>query len=322
MPGRITRKWRPSLLFVLGGAVGMVLMLPPAGLLAVRWLSPYLDFRTSALIVGLLVLIAAMLLAWLLWRLLLRPIRSLAARADALRADGATPEPLDHYGTAELRDLGQSVLDMARALQNREATVRAFTDHVSHEFKAPLTAIRGAAELLQDDPALDGENVRLVQTITRAVARLDRLLDALRATAAAREPRYQGACHPTALLAALRAQFPGLDVQVTGADLALPMSADGMMVALTHLAQNAAAAGARRLTLAVGDGPSLTVADDGPGISPGNRAEVFRPFFTTRRAAGGTGMGLAITRSLIEAHGGTIILQPSASGAEFRIGWP
>lgn len=322
MPGRIIRKWRPSLLFVLGGAVAMVLMLPPAGLLAVQWLSPYLRYRTSALIVGLLVLVAAALLAWLLWRLLLRPIRALAARAEALKAGEATAfEPLDHYGTAELRDLGQSVFDMASALQNREATIRAFTDHVSHEFKAPLSAIRGATELLQDDAALGGENARLVDTIGRSVARLDALLDALRTAAAAREPRYQGNCQPVALVPALQAQFPGLAIAGTGPDISLPISADGLMVALTHLAQNAAAAGARRLVLETDSGPGLTVTDDGPGISPGNREDIFRPFFTTKRAEGGTGMGLSLTRNLLEAHGGRIELLPGKGGAGFRLWW-
>lgn len=322
MPGRIVRKWRPSLLLVLGGAVAMVLMLPPAGLLAVRWLSAFLRYRTSALIVGLLVLIAAALLAWLLWRLLLRPIRALAARAEALKAgETAASEALDHYGTAELRDLGQSVLDMASALQNREATIRAFTDHVSHEFKAPLSAIRGASELLQDDAALGDENARLVDTIGRSVARLDALLDALRTTAAAREPRHQGHCRPAALIPTLQAQFPELAIAGTGPDISLPIAADGLMVALTHLAQNAAAAGARRLVLETDATPGLTVTDDGPGISVGNREDVFKPFFTTKRAQGGTGMGLSLTRNLLEAHGGRIDLLPGTGGAGFRLWW-
>ena len=63
----------------------------------------------------------------------------------------------------------------------------------------------------------------------------------------------------------------------------------------------------------------MTLADDGNGISEGNRARVFEPFFTTRRAAGGTGMGLNIVRSAIEAAGGRITLEPSQSGAAFRI---
>ena len=62
--------------------------------------------------------------------------------------------------------------------------------------------------------------------------------------------------------------------------------------------------------------------DDGPGVSPGNAARVFDPFFTTARDRGGTGLGLAIVRALIAAHGGTIALVPSPRGASFRIELP
>ncbi len=324
MPGRISRKWRPPLLLVLGGAVGLVLMLPPAGLLAVRWLSPAMGFRASALMVSALVLLSALALALLLWRLLLRPIRALASRAEALRLDRGQglDRPLDHYGTAELRDLGQAMLDMAGTLQNREATIRAFTDHVSHEFKTPLTAIRGAAELLGDAPPHDPESARLIAAISTSAARLDQLLTALREIAAAREPRYQGRCRVNDLLPALKAAADTLDIQADDDGVALPIAAGGLAIVLGHLVQNAAAAGATRVRITSRAGQSLTFADDGPGISPGNRADIFQPFFTTRRDAGGTGMGLAITRSLTEAHGGRISLLPADKGCAFELTWP
>ena len=61
------------------------------------------------------------------------------------------------------------------------------------------------------------------------------------------------------------------------------------------------------------------LADDGSGISPGNRDRIFEPFFTTRREQGGTGMGLGIVRTMLQAHGGAISLAESASGAAFEI---
>jgi signal transduction histidine kinase len=63
------------------------------------------------------------------------------------------------------------------------------------------------------------------------------------------------------------------------------------------------------------------VTDDGPGISPGNRDDVFKPFFTTKRADGGTGMGLSLTRNLLEAHSGQIELVSGEGGAQFRLWW-
>ena len=66
----------------------------------------------------------------------------------------------------------------------------------------------------------------------------------------------------------------------------------------------------------------IVVADNGEGVSPGNRDRIFEPFFTTRREAGGTGMGLQIVRAMLAAHGGTIALLPSKSGAAFEIKVP
>ncbi|NNL18356.1 MAG: HAMP domain-containing histidine kinase [Boseongicola sp.] len=86
--------------------------------------------------------------------------------------------------------------------------------------------------------------------------------------------------------------------------------------------QNAESAGAKSMSIAgemTADGAILTVTDDGPGISSGNRDKCFEPFFTTRRDAGGTGMGLAIVQTLLLAHGGEITLEPSETGARFRI---
>jgi signal transduction histidine kinase len=62
--------------------------------------------------------------------------------------------------------------------------------------------------------------------------------------------------------------------------------------------------------------------DNGIGISEGNRSRVFEPFFTTRREHGGTGLGLRIARSLIEAHRGTIQQIPSSHGATFVLTLP
>jgi len=59
--------------------------------------------------------------------------------------------------------------------------------------------------------------------------------------------------------------------------------------------------------------------DNGRGVSPGNREKIYDPFFTTRREQGGTGLGLGIVRSLVEAHNGTIELREAGSGTTFAL---
>ena len=66
----------------------------------------------------------------------------------------------------------------------------------------------------------------------------------------------------------------------------------------------------------------LTVADDGPGISPANAQRIFDPFFTTDREGGGTGLGLSLVKTLVEVHGGTIALADTDVGSQFVVTLP
>lgn len=313
----VRAKWRPPLMLVLGGSLLAVLVLPVFGLVLVSGLAPGLSGGQAVLLVAVVSFAATLVLGWLLWRLILRPVRGLAERAEVIRSGGVV-EPMVHFGTPEIGDLGQTVLEMAEVLQARELAVRSYSDHVSHEFKTPLTAIRGAAELLEADDSLSDEAAGLVSTIVKAEARLERLLEAAREIAAARNPMHHGAV----TLGAVVLPESRIDVEVSGGEVVFPLSAEGLGIVLGHLVANAESAGALQVSI-VGavteDGAVMTVADDGPGISPGNRDKCFEPFFTTRRDTGGTGMGLAIVQTLLLAHGGEISLEPSETGARFRI---
>ena len=66
----------------------------------------------------------------------------------------------------------------------------------------------------------------------------------------------------------------------------------------------------------------LVVIDNGEGVSPNNRTQIFDSFFTTRRDSGGTGMGLAIVRAMLDAHGGAIRLLESVQGTAFELTIP
>ncbi|MFQ6554054.1 sensor histidine kinase [Aestuariibius insulae] len=304
----IRRKWRPSLAIVLGGTLLAVLGTPFAGLYLARLLSYPMTWTKAYAVLAVGLLITAVL-GFLLWRLLLRPIRELATRASAI-SRGAPIAPLDHYGTSELRDLGGTVLRMGHVLQNREATIRAYTDHVTHELKSPLTIVAGAAELLEGDVD-EATRIKLAGQIAEAATRMTRLVDVQRDWARATE----GARGFARLSEAMTGHALPIEVARDGE---VPLSPEALMLVLTHLARNAAEAGASRLTAGVEDG-LLWVEDDGPGISDGNRDRVFDPYFTTRRDTGGTGMGLAILRRLIDAQGGQITLAPSQGGARFEL---
>lgn len=316
MHRQIRQKWRPSLALVVACTLAGVLSLPLIGLFLLRGLTPALGWGQSALLIGAGIAVFTVLIGFVLWRVLLRPVSAMADRARAIkRGDAAVLTPLAHYGTSEFRDLGQAMLDMGGTLQNREAGIRAYSDHVTHELKSPLTSITAAAELLGGSLD-DDDRTRLVQSISASAARMQEQLDALRRLAAARVPLGPG---PTPLDAAAGdlAQRTALRVTVA-APGRVPLDRTGLLAVLEQLAQNSAAHEAQSLTLGISD-QGLIIADDGPGVPEGDRTRIFDPFFTTRRGQGGTGMGLAIARSMLEASGASITLMPSATGAVFRI---
>ncbi|MEL7099488.1 MAG: ATP-binding protein [Pseudomonadota bacterium] len=303
-------KWRPPLAFVLGGTLTAVMGLPLVAIVWFRVAGEILGYAETGWLLFWLAAISTSILGYLLWRLVLRPVRRLTAHAQSVKAGQESPPPTQ-FGTPEFRNLGQAVIAMGDSLQTRAASLKAYAGHVTHELKSPLTALRGAVELLQDDlPAED--RAALLRTIGTAAERMETLLADLQRAAEGSQSAGPG----TVDLASLPETLAGLPLQVTGHGT-VPLARADLDVVLGHLAQNAAAHGATQLTLAAVCG-GFTFADDGSGVSEGNAARLFDPFFTTRRAAGGTGMGLAIVRMLLGARGGKIRLE-NAKPAVFRV---
>jgi two-component system, OmpR family, sensor kinase len=316
MSGRVRDKWRPPLTLVIGGTLAVVLGLPVLGIAWFKLAGNILGWLETAQLFGAVGIVATGVLAFLLWRLVLRPLARLSAYAQAVREGRFDVSPPKHYGTREFGALGRSVIDMAETLQGREAVLRSYADHATHELKGPLTVLRGAAELL-DSPDLSPEDrSRLLARIDEAADRMSALLDAQRLLARAQEPLARGQARISPLMAELQVEHPTLDLMLE-ADAVLPLSADGLRLVLDHLLGNAAAHGATEVRLSAVPG-RLRVADNGPGVSPGNRDRIFDPFFTTRREAGGTGMGLPIVRRMLEAHGASIALV-DGPGAVFEV---
>jgi two-component system OmpR family sensor kinase len=312
----MTRNWRPSLALVLGGGLAGTLALSFAGLVTLRYLGPTIGFRNAAILLALAITAATAGLGWLLVRLLLRPIHALEHYAQA-QEQATPPAPPAHFGTRELHATATRVIAMAETLRDREATIRAFTDHVTHELRTPVAAIRAASELL-DEATLTEEDRGLLAQIDGARAQMETQLAALRDIARAREARYLGKTSLALVLPDLSRAYPGLTLMTQGEDLALPLASAGLALILGHLLRNAAEHGATEATLRA-DAEGLLVEDNGSGISAGNAERIFAPFFTTRRDSGGTGMGLTLVRNLLQAHHATIRHLPTPKGTTFRI---
>jgi signal transduction histidine kinase len=219
---------------------------------------------------------------------------------------------------------------MARRLDRRSSFISTFATHVSHELKSPLTSIQGAAELLRDDvdaPDMDDDDRRkFIDNIIADTDRLTKISLRLRDFARAENPVAVGAAKLSAVLARLRPAFPTLDIRA-GGDLDTPtrISEDNAAIIFSNLADNAMRHGSSALEVSAirqGNSLSVKIADNGEGVSPNNRSQIFDSFFTTRRDSGGTGMGLAIVRAMLDAHGGAIRLVDSERGTAFELTIP
>lgn len=322
---QVKQKWRPPLSWIVFAVLLIVLSLPAAIVIGFRALDSAAG-RTGAVEVTAIgvALVLTLVIAAVFSRTLTGPINALIRTTEAIGRGGSVPAvPPEQHGTREIAILSQSFLDLAARLVERTEYVHSFAAHVSHELKSPLTAIRGSAELLLDDsmPAVDRR--RFVEHIIADSDRLAALLERLRTLARADVPLDAKGVTLRRAAELLQLKHPGLELAVEGeADAPVALSEEAALVVLTHLADNAVQHGATRLRLAAepaGDRLCLTVADNGAGISEGNREHVFEPFFTTRREQGGTGMGLDIVRSMLQAHGGSIALARSDQGASFEI---
>lgn len=285
--------------------------------------------RTKVVAAVLLVLAAAIAIGLVLVRTIARPMRELASKAEEItHGRSEAIGPLKRHGTRELASLTQSFMTMAKRLSDRSDYLSGFANHVSHELKTPLTAIKGAAELMRDaQSAMTAEErERFLSNVLKDSERISVLLDRLREMARADNPELGGAVGLAAVVQTLRERFEetpiSLDAEGTPP---LAMSAENAHIVFGHLVDNSVRHGATEVAITARDEGGrlrVSVRDNGAGVSEGNRARIFDPFFTTRRAEGGTGMGLGIVRALLRAHGGDIALENSDGGAAFVLTLP
>jgi signal transduction histidine kinase len=279
----------------------------------------------------LFMIVPTLLIGLLFHRTITGPMRELIARSDLIgKGDRNALRPLRHHGTSEFARLSQSFLEMAKRLNTRSSFISTFATHVSHELKSPLTSIQGAAELLRDDveaPSMDDEDRRkFLDNIIADADRLTKISVRLRDFARAENPVAVGAARLADTIAGLRSAFPSLELRAVGElDTPMRISEENAFIIFSNLADNAMRHGSSMLDLTATQRENLLlikIADNGEGVSPNNRTQIFDSFFTTRRDSGGTGMGLAIVRAMLDAHGGAIRLADSDEGTAFELTIP
>ena len=239
------------------------------------------------------------------------------------------PDELGHAARA----LDQAVERLAQLERERagaEAERRAMLTSISHDLRTPLAAMRAAIEALTDGVAPDPE--RYEQAIQRDLAMLEVLIDDLFLLA-----RIEAGQRSSGQITLDLAEIADESVEALApvADrrgVTLALSADGpspvtgsaaeLGRVLRNLLDNAIryAPCGSTVTVGVRAGPPVTVLvrDEGPGFPPEFAARAFDPFTRSdtarNRATGGAGLGLAIARGLVEAHGGSLRIEHGRGG--------
>jgi two-component system sensor histidine kinase KdpD len=229
--------------------------------------------------------------------------------------------------------------ERARVDVESERMRNALLSTVSHDLRTPLAAITGAASSLRDDLALDPATRReLADTISDEAARLNRLvgglLDMTRLESGAVRVRKEWHSLEEVVGAALGRVGPALDTRPLRLDLPrgrdlVPLDDVLFGQVVVNLVENALKYTPEKspieITAAVADGPlRFEVADHGPGFAAGEETKVFDKFYRGAHGErGGVGLGLTITRALVEAHGGSIrAANRPGGGAVFTVEIP
>ncbi len=220
-----------------------------------------------------------------------------------------------------------------RLSAERLATVGRIAAALVHDLSGPLSAVRGYADVIEQEPPAD-VRLRCTQGIRRQASRMGDMVRSILSFVRGDQPFLFAKIDLDDLLDELveeleasHAQGPIRVVRLPGTAGAAPADAAALRRALENLARNAAQAMPAGGTLSLGaeaaDGEAvLTVADTGVGMDESTRARLFEPFFT-RGKAEGTGLGLAIVRRVVEGHGGRVEVESAPGrGTAFRVRLP
>ena len=291
--------------------------LTKSGLGGLLWRSEPLP-PSELLVIGLVAsLVVSMMLAWYLSK----PITNLrwAFAAAALGRLETRVAPLMGSRRDEIADLGREFDAMAQRLQALMAAQRQLLHDVSHEIRSPLARLDAALGLARQDPARFEETI---ERIEREANRLDLLIGEL-LTLSRLESGAAGDHHELVDLmeliaqvcedARFEAQASGRTLDYSGGGEAYATGqAELIYRAIENVVRNAVkySPPGARIEVEVQQQPDgsllLRVLDRGPGASDEDLAKLFEPFFRGRGVAGGFGLGLAIARQAVLAHGGSI----------------
>ena len=247
------------------------------------------------------------------------------------------------HGPEDLRHLGRQLDWLRQRMHELEQQRNRFLQHVSHELKSPLTALREGSELLVGGMAgsLNAEQSEIASILRENSAHLQRLIMDLLNFGALQSDKLALNIGPVDFKAivdravtsqGIALRMKRLHVTATCPDVSLNGDAEKLRVVVDNLLSNAikfSPAGSEIKLVVERSVAAVTVdvSDSGPGIAEIDKDRVFAPFYRGRTAteAGikGTGLGLSIVREYVLAHGGSVeVIDPGRRGGHLRVMLP
>jgi len=273
--------------------------------------------------VGLLAAVIAVLLSYIVSLWITRPIKRLTAYADDISQGKRVEFP--RLDRSEIGEMGQAFAKMQETLEGKKY-VEQYVQKLTHEVKSPLSAIRGAAELLEEKMPSE-QRARFLSNIRRETNRIQEIVDRMLELAALENQKILKKMERFSLSSLANAVYESKQAILSKKDLQLAIDIpDHVMVngdsfllqqALSNLIQNAIdfspPHSAIKLDALVRDGMLIVgVEDNGPGI-PGFAAQkVFDKFFSLQRPQSNkksTGLGLNFVKEVATLHNGDVILE-------------
>ena len=293
--------------------------------------------QRNTLLLGLLSFFAVAGLAVLLSLVVTRPIHALTAYVRNIR-DGKKA-PLPRLGSTELRTLGDAFEEMREALEGRKY-VEQYVQTLTHEIKSPLTAIRGAVELLKENPPEPAKS-RFMENIAREAERAEDLVKKLLSLSALQRSDQLERMETIDLPGLIEETVSSFRVQAERKSVEIHFHSEQQASVLgdrfwlgeafTNILQNAIEFTPERSHIRVSlrqESPSVVVLieDEGPGVPDWAIERIFEKFYSLPRPETkkrSSGLGLTIVQEVLQLHGGSVELKNrEPAGAVVRISLP
>ena len=279
--------------------------------------------RNNQIIVAVIVGLSTLILGFLVYRWVSRPLDKLASFANQVSQGERVDAP--DLGDNEIGDVGKAVQSMREALEGKEYSER-YVESLTHELKSPLSAIRGASELLQEELPAD-QRKRFLQNISNETKRLEDIVERLLQLASLEKRAALESVESIGLEKLVSSIVEGFQVDVLKKDLIIKtdlnedaeVQGEAFLIrqSIANLLQNAIdfspPNGEIKISAqTINQNLELTISDQGPGIPVYASQRVFERFYSLPRPETGqksTGLGLNFVKEVAELHHGFVELK-------------